>query len=90
MKKLITLLLVLAMVLGLVACGAKTEPATSPEVSTAPETSTEQETTPVEQEPEADMSWKEEHPSWLCEETTTLCFHLENRFVKMEIPHRPH
>ena len=53
MKKLIAMLLALILVLGLAACGAKTEPAPeaapTPEAAPAPEAAPEQEEAPVEE-----------------------------------------
>lgn len=67
MKKLLALLLVLVMVLSLVACGAEEAAPAAPAEEKAEEVKEE---APAEEA--ADESWKEEHPTWLCEEKTTF------------------
>lgn len=73
MKKLLALLLALVMVFSMVACGAKETPAEeekAPEVEAPAESEKAPEAeAPVEEET---PDWKEEHPTWLCEEKTTL------------------
>lgn len=76
MKKLIALLLALAMVLSLAACGAKEEkPADAPAADTPaadkPAADAPAADAPAEV-PEETPAWKLEHPTWLCEELTTL------------------
>lgn len=78
MKKLLSLFLALVMLFSLVACGVKEEPAPAPE------------TDPVEKAPEkateADDSWKEEHPTWLCEEKTTLTVYTYDAVSSAYLP----
>ena len=70
MKKLIALFLALIMVLSLFAgCAKKEETPAVEEQAPATEETTATET-PAEEAPAAD--WQEEHPTWLCEEKTTL------------------
>ena len=65
MKKLIALLLALVMVLGMVACGEK-----APAETNAP---AKEENKPAATQAATETpDWKVEHPTWLCEEKTTL------------------
>ena len=69
MKKIIAMLLAVIMVLGLAACGSK--PAETTEAPKATQGSS------VNQ-PTETPDWKEEHPTWLCEEKTTLVIHTHD------------
>lgn len=74
MKKLLSLLLALIMVLSLFAgCGKTEEPVKTEEPTKTEEPAkTEEKKEEAKQEEEASSSWKEEHPTWLCEEKQTL------------------
>ena len=68
MKKFVALLLALVMVLSMAACAGKTEPAKTD--APAATDSTEQSATEAPATTEAPVN--EEHPTWLCDEKTTL------------------
>jgi len=74
MKKLLSLMLVLIMVLSLFAgCGKTEAPAQTEEPAKTEETKKEEPKKEEEKKEEAAApSWQEEHPTWLCEEKTTL------------------
>ena len=67
MKKLLSLLLVLIIVLSMFTGCGKTETPTTKEEPKAEEPANEE-----SNQEEAAPSWQEEHPTWLCEEKTTL------------------
>ena len=88
MKKLLSLMLVLVMVLTMfVGCGKKAETPAEPDAAPAAPESTGkvEENAPAEEAD--DESWKEEHPTWLCEEKTTLTVSTWDRMsATMAIP----
>lgn len=71
MKKITAILLSVSLVFAMTACG--TDGAAAPETagSTA-ETAAEAKTTEAAATEASSSSWKEEHPTWLCEDKTTL------------------
>lgn len=73
MKKLLSLLFVLIMVLSMFAgCGKTETPATAEEPTKTEEPKQEEPKQEAPAKEEDTTSWQEEHPTWLCEEKTTL------------------